>query len=87
MVGIDLDVYLTETGYSTNAGLSRETIAGYTVGAYDLVWLGDPIVMGVMPFELSDPGWEPFNWIEWGGAPYPVYDAVQARRSELGYED
>jgi hypothetical protein len=83
-LGVSLPVLLTETGWSTNrdggGSNSRDEIATWTRQAYESVWLTDPTVQAVMPFELSDPGWEPFNWVRPGGDPYPVYTAVRALR-------
>jgi hypothetical protein len=59
---------------------SRMDIATWTQQAYANLWLADPAVAGVMPFELQDPNWDAFNWIDLSNAPYPVYTTVRAFR-------
>ncbi len=78
-IGRTLPVYMTETGWST-AGGSREQIATWTVQAYEQIWLVDPAVAAVMPFQLRDASWDAFGWTDPSGNPYPVYDAVRTLR-------
>jgi hypothetical protein len=84
-VGVDLPVYITETGWTTSQGAngSREDIASWTVQAYENDWLADPRVVGIMPFMLRDAAWDSFSWLQQDGAPQPVFSAVKALRCEL----
>jgi len=83
IVGRDLPVLITETGWTTDGGGSREQIAGWTVQAYQDVWLTDPRIVAVMPFMLRDAAWDAFGWAAPGGGHYPVYDAVRALRCSM----
>ncbi len=71
---------ITETGWTTDGGGSREEIAAWTVSAYENIWLTDSRVLAVMPFMLRDPGWENFAWVRPDGGHYPVYDRVRELR-------
>jgi len=83
VVGRTLPVFLTETGWTTSDGSnSRAQIAGWTVRAYQEVWLVDPRIVAVMPFQLRDPAWDAFGWVAPDGSHYPVYDAVRALRCQ-----
>jgi hypothetical protein len=86
-IGTTLPVFITETGWTTDAGAfgSRTDIATWTVDAYNNPWLTHPDIAAVMPFMLQDAAWEAFAWVASGGAPYAVYDAVRAHRCSLGY--
>ncbi len=86
-IGMTLPVFITETGWTTDAGAngSRQDIANWTVDAYNHPWLTHPDIAAVMPFMLQDGGWEAFAWVDSGGSPYPVYNAVRTQRCTLGY--
>jgi len=77
-----LPVFLTETGWTTAGGGSREEIAAWTVSSYRELWLVDERIAGVLPFMLRDPQWDAFGWAAPDGAHYPVFDAVRALRCE-----
>ena len=81
-LGLSLPVYITETGWTVAAGAmgSRQDVANWTVAAWDNDWLGHPAIAAVMPFMLQDPAWDEFAWLDGGGSPYPVFDAVLAWR-------
>ncbi len=84
-MGVSLPVYITETGWTTDLGASRNDIATWTVDAYNDPWLTHPDIAAVMPFMLQDSAWESFAWVDSGGAPYPVYTAVRSHRCNLGF--
>ena len=79
----DLPVLITETGWTTDGGGSREEIAGWTVQAYEDFWLVDDRILGVMPFILRDAAWEAFAWTATDGTHYPVYDRVRELRCSV----
>jgi hypothetical protein len=85
-----LKVLVTETGWSTKGDSgsgcpdsTREQVASYTVAAYQQIWETHPSLLGVTPFMLRDPSWDTFGWTDPAGSPYPVYNAVRARRCSL----
>lgn len=84
-IGLDLPVYITETGWSTTKGAqgSRDDIATWTVQAFENDWLPDPRVVAVMPFMLRDSNWDSFSWVNSGGSPHPVFGAVKSLRCQL----
>ncbi len=82
VVGRALPVFLTETGWTTDGGNTRAQIADWTVRAYQELWLVDPRIVAVMPFQLRDPAWDAFGWAAPDGSHYPVYDAVRALRCQ-----
>ncbi len=83
----DLPVIITETGWTVDPNKGgeggREEVATWTKNAYDKVWLVEPEILYVLPFQLKDPGWDDFAWVNGDGAPYPVYDLVRERRCEV----
>ncbi|MBS1123345.1 MAG: hypothetical protein H6Q90_5573 [Deltaproteobacteria bacterium] len=85
VIGRDLPVYVTETGWTTDQGArgSREDIAAWTRDAYTNDWLVMPEVRAVMPFILASPDWNSFAWISDSGGHYPVFDAVRDLRLAL----
>ncbi len=82
LIGRDLPVFITETGWSSDFG-SRDQIADWTASSYREVWLPDDRVRAVMPFQLQDGGWESFSWVDGGGNPYPVFGRVRDLRQSL----
>jgi len=85
--GRDLPVLITETGWTIqheSFSWTRDQVAGWTVDAYNGVWLTHPSIEAVMPFMLQDAGWENFAWVATDGTPYPVYNAVRNLRCSLG---
>jgi len=85
--GISLPVFFTETDWSIDhdgSRWSRDDIAGFTVRAYNEVWLVDPAIVGVMPFTTNGSSWMSFAWVDASDAPYPVYSAVWNLRCSLG---
>jgi hypothetical protein len=86
-IGRDIAVLITETGWTIeheSFHWSREQVADFTVRAYNEVWLDHPSIQAVMPFILQDDYWNNFAWVDSGGNPYPVYDAVRSLRCSLG---
>lgn len=84
-IGVDLPVYITETGWPIDQGAngSREEVADWTVDAFANEWVDDPRIAAVMPFMLKDPAWHSFAWIDENGAPFPVFTALRAWRCEM----
>jgi len=82
-----LPVIITETGWTVdpNKGSEgdRNQVAGWTKSAYERVWLVEPEIVHVLPFQLKDPGWDDFGWVNGDGTPYPVYDVVQSLRCDV----
>ena len=78
-VGVPLEVYITETGWTVGAGAmgSREQIAQWTVQAWENDWYDKPQIRAVMPFMLQDGNWNDFAWLDSSGQPYPVFNAVR----------
>lgn len=60
--GLDqsLPIFITETGWQQQPGLSNETIGTNLIDAFTKVWLQDDQVVAVTPFLLSYPA-EPFS--------------------------
>jgi hypothetical protein len=84
--GRDLPVLITETGWTIqheSFNWTRDQVAGWTVDAYNGVWLVHPSIEAVMPFMLQDAGWDNFAWVAVDGTPYPVYNAVRDLRLSL----
>ncbi|MGB1275461.1 MAG: hypothetical protein ACPG77_06895, partial [Nannocystaceae bacterium] len=83
----DLPVIITETGWTVdpNKGSEgdRNKVAQWTKSAYERVWLVEPEIVHVLPFQLKDPGWDDFGWADGNGTPYPVYDTVRALRCDV----
>ncbi len=82
--GVSLPVFMTETGWPTDHGgttyCTRDEQASWTDSAYRDVWLVDPEVRAVMPFELQDSAWAGFSWVRDDGSAYPVYTTIRALR-------
>jgi hypothetical protein len=72
-------VLVTETAWTT-AGGTREQIADWTALAAENVWLADPRIAGVMPFQRRDAAWDTFGWAAPDGTPYPVCTRIRALR-------
>jgi len=87
----DLPVLITETGWTIqheSYNHTRQEVAGWTVQAYENVWLTHPSILGITPFMLRDSAWNNFAWTEVNGTPYPVYTEVRAYRcSQPGEEN
>ncbi len=70
----DVKVIITETGYDLGNDLFQAsegypTIdeynrADYMLRAFRDYWPKWPELIGVIPFEFSDPGWTRFNWVD-----------------------
>jgi len=86
-LGLDLPVYMTETGWTVENGASREQVADWTVSAWQHDWFPADGIAAVMPFMLQDGSWNNFAWIDGGGSPYPVFDAVRAWRCGMAFPD
>ncbi len=86
-LGLDLPVYITETGWTVSEGASREEVSAWTVSAWDNDWLDGDGIVAVMPFMLQDASWNDFAWVDSGNQPYPVFDAVRSFRCGLGIPD
>ena len=92
-VGPDLDVLITETGWSLQRPEggpfpNEIEVAKWTEAAYNEIWLTHPNVRGVMPFMLRDAFWgdqEGFGWVLTSGQKLPVFEAIRAMRCNLGF--
>ena len=80
-------ILLSETGYALGQridwrypAITEELRADYMRRAYAGFWQQWGEVMGVAPYQLSDPtgAWGAWNWIEDNNTPHAVYTAVQA---------
>ena len=82
-------VVLTETGYDLWNGtfnwegyptINETNRADYIQRAFRDYWIAWPEVVGVCPYELSDPlgVWIQWDWLTAGGDHHHQYDAVQA---------
>ena len=80
-------VFVTETGWTVNAGAfgSRQEVADWTLLAWQNDWLPAVELEAVMPFQLQDPAWDDFGWVESGGAHYPVFDAIRDWRCSMAF--
>ena len=80
-------IFLSETGYLLGQQLDRRyppvteaNRADYTRRAFEYYWRAWPELIGVAPFELSDPNgvWSGWNWVEVDGSQHAQYGSVQA---------
>jgi uncharacterized repeat protein (TIGR01451 family) len=83
----DVSVFLSETGYLLGQQLDRRypavtetNRADYMRRAFGYYWRAWPELIGVAPFELSDPSgvWSGWNWVEADGSQHAQYGSVQA---------
>lgn len=90
---LGIKVFLSETGYELwnntydwegYPAIDEGNRADYIVRAYRDYWKGWAEIVGVTPFELSDPlyNWTNWNWIDGNGDSYgntrPQYEQVRA---------
>jgi len=80
-----VSVLLSETGYLLNhqpdrryPAISEALRADYISRAFQSYWRTWPELIGVAPYELSDPGvaWSGWNWVEDNNIRHAQYDAV-----------
>ncbi len=80
-------VFLSETGYLLGQQLDRRyppvteaNRADYMRRAFGYYWRAWPELIGVAPFELSDPGgvWSGWDWVAADGSRHTQYDSVRA---------
>ncbi len=83
-IAMQLPVVMTETGWTTDLGASFDQLAPWTVNAYTNVWLNNPAIQAVLPFQLLDGNWDSFAWVDGNGNPRPVYNAVRDQRCAAG---
>ena len=78
-------IFLSETGYLVGQQLDRRypaitetNRADYISRAFQYYWRAWPELIGVAPYELSDPSstWNGWNWVEEDNARHAQYDAV-----------
>ncbi len=81
----EMPVFISETGYQLgDTGDPRYPMvdesnrASYISRAFQYYWRVWPEIIGVAPYELSDPGtiWYKWNWIEANNTRHAQYDAV-----------
>jgi len=86
--GIDRPVFvMTETGYELGnqkdrrfPKITEELRAEYMVTGYQKIWLPDPRVRAVMPFELQDvrwQGWSGWDFVREDFSLTPMYEAIR----------
>ena len=87
-------VFLSETGYLLGQQLDRRyppvteaNRADYTRRAFEYYWRAWPELIGVAPYELSDPSgvWGGWNWVEADGSQHAQYGSVQALDKSYPY--
>ena len=87
-------VFLSETGYLLGQQLDRRyppvteaNRADYMRRAFEYYWRAWPELIGVAPFELSDPSgvWGGWNWVEADGSLHAQYGSVQALDKSYPY--
>ena len=80
-------VFLSETGYLLGQQFDRRyppvteaNRADYARRAYEYYWRAWPELLGVAPYELSDPSgvWSGWNWVEADGGQHAQYGSIQA---------
>ncbi|MFH1438289.1 MAG: hypothetical protein ABIJ56_21450 [Pseudomonadota bacterium] len=85
--GRSFPVLITETGWTiSHEGhhWSRDQVSDFMISAWNDPWLTHDDILGVMPFMLQDGAWDNFAWVDPGGTPYPVYNAVRNLRCSMG---
>ena len=87
-------IFLSETGYLLGQQLDRRypqvteaNRADYTRRAFEYYWRAWPELIGVAPYELSDPSgvWSGWNWVEADGSQHAHYSNVQALDKSYPY--
>ena len=87
-------VFLSETGYLLGQQLDRRyppvteaNRADYTRRAFEYYWRAWPELLGVAPYELSDPSgvWGGWNWVEADGSQHAQYGSVLALDKSYPY--
>jgi hypothetical protein len=86
-LGLDLPVYMTETGWTIEMGASRQQVADWTVATWQNDWFPAANIAAVMPFMLQDGSWDNFAWVDGSNTPYPVFNAVRTWRCSLPHPD
>ncbi len=86
-LGLELPVYMTETGWTIGEGASREQVASWTLSAWQNDWYASDDIAAVMPFMLQDGNWEAFAWVDGSNNAYPVFSTVKNWRCSMSFPD
>ena len=87
-------VFLSETGYLLGQQydrryppVSESNRADYMSRAFGYYWRAWPELIGVAPYQLSDPGgdWSGWNWVEADGSRHAQYGSIQALDKSYPY--
>ncbi len=87
-------IFLSETGYALYnqydkryPAINETNRADYISRAFQNYWRGWPELMGVAPYELSDPSsaWSAWNWVEEDNYRHAQYNSVQALDKSYPY--
>ena len=87
-------IFLSETGYllyqqpdQRYAAVNETNRADYMSRAFQYYWRAWPELMGVAPYELSDPSssWSNWNWVEEDNSLHAQYTSVQALDKSYPY--
>ncbi len=81
--GVSLPVFITETGWPHSEGnsthsewLDQNTVANYYKAAFTDVWLADPSVVAVTPFQLKRDDFDNFAFVAPDGSKFPQWNAI-----------
>ncbi|MEK7611347.1 MAG: hypothetical protein AAB486_03185 [Patescibacteria group bacterium] len=81
--GVSLPVFITETGWPHKEGntahnewLDQNTVADYYRIAFSEVWLKDPSIVAVTPFQLKRDDFDNFAFVAPDGSKFPQWNAL-----------
>ncbi len=87
-------ILLSETGYLLGqqldkryAAITETNRADYMSRAHQYYWRAWPELVGVAPYELSDPNgaWSGWNWVETDNSPHAQYNSVKVLDKSYPY--
>lgn len=83
--GVSLPVFITETGWPHSEGnsthsewLDQNTVANYYKIAFSEVWLPDPSIVAVTPFQLKRDDFYNFAFVGPDGSKFPQWNSITA---------
>lgn len=83
--GVSLPVFITETGWPHSEGnsthnewLDQNTVANYYKIAFSEVWVPDPSVVAVTPFQLKRDDFYNFAFVAPDGSKFPQWNSITA---------
>lgn len=81
--GVSLPVFITETGWPHSEGnsthsewLDQNTVANYYKIAFTDLWLKDPAVVAVTPFQLKRDDFDNFAFVAPDGSKFPQWNSI-----------